>query len=212
MRSTRPSPERSSRSPRTPCMIPALTHNPIHERNRPTCNGCSSGTATPPPPSAVNSAPTFPAWGRSQGEARLRPELTLQVESEVIAHTRNACERGAVARAQWQLAFDSWAAANPQRKAPYDRVTARELRTMSPMASAVQARPSIASAVQILSSTASWILSEDFATSSANSVRRGEGTRCPTPTGHRLCSTARGECRRVEPGQRNSSIRRLVRV
>jgi hypothetical protein len=140
------------------------------------------------------------------------PKLTFQVEPEVIAHTRNACERGAAARAQWQLAFDSWAAANPQRKALYDRVTARELRTMSPMASAVQARTSIASAVQILSSTASWILSEDFATSSANSVRRGEGTRCPTPTGHRLCSTAHGECRRVEPGQRNPSIRRLVRV
>lgn len=72
---------------------------------------------------------------QSRRSSASTPKLTLQVESEVIAHTRNACERGAVARAQWQLAFDSWAAANPQRKAPYDRVTARELRTMSPMAS-----------------------------------------------------------------------------
>ncbi|MDV6244845.1 PfkB family carbohydrate kinase [Rhodococcus opacus] len=41
--------------------LPALMHNPIHGRNHPTCNGYSSGTATPPPPSAVNSAPAFPA-------------------------------------------------------------------------------------------------------------------------------------------------------
>ena len=80
-------------------------HNPIHERNHLTCNGCSSGTATPPPPSAANSAPAFPAWGRSQGEARLRPELTFQVEPEVIAHTRNARERDHAAGVQTKFAW-----------------------------------------------------------------------------------------------------------
>ncbi|ANS28878.1 hypothetical protein R1CP_21000 [Rhodococcus opacus] len=44
-----------------------------------------------------------PGLGRSQGEARLRPELTFQVEPEVIAHTRNARERDHAAGVQTKL-------------------------------------------------------------------------------------------------------------
>jgi len=45
----------------------------------------------------------------------------------VIKHTRQAVDRGQAARAAWQKDFDSWAAANPQRKALLDRLAAREL-------------------------------------------------------------------------------------
>ena len=50
------------------------------------------------------------------------PELSFQVEDEVIEHTRKAIERGATERAEWQTGFDAWAAANPERKALLDRL------------------------------------------------------------------------------------------
>ncbi len=55
------------------------------------------------------------------------PEQTFQVADDVIAHTRGALERGAAQRAEWQTAFDAWAAANPERKALLDRLLAGEL-------------------------------------------------------------------------------------
>ncbi|MDP3209001.1 MAG: transketolase, partial [Rhodoglobus sp.] len=50
------------------------------------------------------------------------PEKTFEVDPEVIAHTRKAVDRGAAARAVWQVGFDAWAAANPDRKALLDRL------------------------------------------------------------------------------------------
>lgn len=50
------------------------------------------------------------------------PERSFQVEEEVLAHTRRLVERQAEARARWQERFDAWAAANPERKALFDRV------------------------------------------------------------------------------------------
>lgn len=55
------------------------------------------------------------------------PEESFVVADEVISHTRAARERGAAAHAEWQLAFDAWAAANPERKALLDRLEAGEL-------------------------------------------------------------------------------------
>lgn len=55
------------------------------------------------------------------------PEKTFQVDEEVIAHTRKAVERGQAAKAAWQKEFDSWAAANPERKALFDRLANRDL-------------------------------------------------------------------------------------
>nr|WP_208382615.1 transketolase [Microbacterium ulmi] len=55
------------------------------------------------------------------------PEQTFEVSDEVIAHTRELRDRGAAAHAAWQERFDAWAAANPERKALFDRVQAREL-------------------------------------------------------------------------------------
>ncbi|GGD41189.1 putative transketolase [Microbacterium faecale] len=55
------------------------------------------------------------------------PEQTFEVSDEVIAHTRSLSERGAGIRAEWQKKFDAWAAANPERKALFDRLEAGEL-------------------------------------------------------------------------------------
>ena len=55
------------------------------------------------------------------------PEQSFVVADDVLAHTRSLAERAADARAAWQETFDAWAAANPERKALFDRVQAREL-------------------------------------------------------------------------------------
>jgi transketolase len=55
------------------------------------------------------------------------PDLTFEVPEDVIAHTRGALERGKAAETEWQKGFDSWAEANPERKALYDRMRTRTL-------------------------------------------------------------------------------------
>lgn len=55
------------------------------------------------------------------------PEQSFVVAEDVLSHTRGAVERGAAQHAEWQLAFDAWAAANPDRKALLDRLEAGEL-------------------------------------------------------------------------------------
>ncbi|MBM7830464.1 transketolase [Agromyces cerinus] len=55
------------------------------------------------------------------------PEQSFVVAEDVLARTRGAVERGAAQHAEWQLAFDAWAAANPDRKALLDRLEAGEL-------------------------------------------------------------------------------------
>jgi transketolase len=55
------------------------------------------------------------------------PEKTFEVSDEVIAHTRQAVDRGAQARARWQVGFDAWAAANPEAKELFDRLEAGQV-------------------------------------------------------------------------------------
>ena len=55
------------------------------------------------------------------------PDTTFVVPEDVLEHTRSLGERGATAHAEWQESFDAWAAANPERKALFDRLQAREL-------------------------------------------------------------------------------------
>ncbi len=55
------------------------------------------------------------------------PEKSFVVEDDVIAHTRELGRRAAEVRAEWQKAWDAWAEANPERKALWDRLAAREL-------------------------------------------------------------------------------------
>ncbi len=55
------------------------------------------------------------------------PAVKFPVEDEVLAHARQVGERGKATHAAWQESFDRWAAANPQRKALFDRLQAHEL-------------------------------------------------------------------------------------
>nr|WP_218869030.1 transketolase [Leifsonia psychrotolerans] len=55
------------------------------------------------------------------------PAQTFEVADEVIAHTRQALVRGAAEHAEWNVAFDAWAAANPERKILLDRILTGEL-------------------------------------------------------------------------------------
>lgn len=55
------------------------------------------------------------------------PERSFHIDDEVIAHTRKLRERGAEKHSAWQKKFDKWAAANPENKALFDRMHAREL-------------------------------------------------------------------------------------
>ena len=50
------------------------------------------------------------------------PEKTFEVAPEVIAHTRQAVERGQAAHAEWNESFEAWAAAHPERKILLDRI------------------------------------------------------------------------------------------
>jgi transketolase len=55
------------------------------------------------------------------------PEQHFVVDDDVIEHTRGAIARGAELKAEWQKGFDAWAAANPEKKALFDRLEAGEL-------------------------------------------------------------------------------------
>jgi len=55
------------------------------------------------------------------------PEKSFDVSDEVITHTRKALEKGADQRADWQVSFDAWATANPDKKVLLDRLLTGEL-------------------------------------------------------------------------------------
>ena len=55
------------------------------------------------------------------------PDQSFEVDDVVIKHTRLAVDRGEEAKAAWTKTFDAWAAANPDRKALFDRLVARDL-------------------------------------------------------------------------------------
>ncbi|MEU2064410.1 transketolase [Streptomyces sp. NPDC013455] len=55
------------------------------------------------------------------------PEQSFEVSDEVIAHTRQALERGAEAKAEWEKSLQVWRDANPERAAEFDRISRGEL-------------------------------------------------------------------------------------
>jgi transketolase len=55
------------------------------------------------------------------------PEKTFDVDPAVLAHTRKAVDRGQAAHAEWNVQFDAWAAANPERKQLLDRILSGDL-------------------------------------------------------------------------------------
>src|SRR5690554_6080614 len=55
------------------------------------------------------------------------PEKTFEVSDDVIEHTRKALDRGAAAHEEWNVEFNAWAEANPERKRLLDRILSGEL-------------------------------------------------------------------------------------
>nr|WP_202519163.1 transketolase [Streptomyces sp. SID1034] len=55
------------------------------------------------------------------------PEKSFEVADEVLAHTREALDRGREAKAEWEKSFAAWRTANPERAADFDRISAGEL-------------------------------------------------------------------------------------
>ncbi|SDJ20757.1 transketolase [Frankineae bacterium MT45] len=85
-------------------------------------------------------APTKQNTGKAHGSALgadeiratkeilgFNPDVDFAVSAEVLEHTRQAVQRGRDAQAEWQPKFDAWAAANPERKALFDRLVTRTL-------------------------------------------------------------------------------------
>ncbi len=50
------------------------------------------------------------------------PEKSFDVDPEVLARAREVAVRGAAAHAQWNVSFDAWAAASPEKKNLFDRL------------------------------------------------------------------------------------------
>ena len=55
------------------------------------------------------------------------PARSFVVEDNVLARAREVAQRGRALHAQWQVAFDAWATANPHRHALFQRLAARAL-------------------------------------------------------------------------------------
>ncbi|MFE6281982.1 transketolase [Streptomyces sp. NPDC057877] len=86
-----------------------------------------------PAPNAQN---TEASHGSALGEAEIAatkrvlgfdPERTFEVPDAVLAHTREALDRGAQAHAAWDKRLDEWRGAHPERAATFDRVSRGEL-------------------------------------------------------------------------------------
>ncbi|MCW2601062.1 MAG: Tkt1, partial [Frankiales bacterium] len=79
---------------------------------------------------------TYKAHGSALGADEVRatkqllgldPDTSFQVPDDVLARAREVVARGRAAHAEWQQAFDAWAAANAEGKALLDRMLIRSL-------------------------------------------------------------------------------------
>ncbi|MFF2849264.1 transketolase [Streptomyces sp. NPDC058001] len=86
-----------------------------------------------PAPSAQN---TEAAHGSALGDEEVaatkrvlgfNPEKSFYVADEVLAHTREALDRGREAKAEWEKGFAAWRTAKPARAAEFDRIAAGKL-------------------------------------------------------------------------------------
>ncbi|QGK72175.1 transketolase [Allosaccharopolyspora coralli] len=55
------------------------------------------------------------------------PEQHFAISDDVLTHARKVLDRGQASRNEWQVSFDAWAAANPERNALLKRMRTREL-------------------------------------------------------------------------------------
>ena len=79
---------------------------------------------------------TGAAHGSALGEPEVRatkeilhfdPDVHFPLEEEAVSHARHVAERGKTLHAEWEESFNRWAAANPERKALFDRLAVRAL-------------------------------------------------------------------------------------
>ncbi|GAA3171904.1 MULTISPECIES: transketolase [Streptomyces] len=102
------------------------------ETERPSFIAARSIIAWPAPNAQNTEAAHGSALGADEVAATKRvlgfdPEQSFEVTPEVLAHTREALDRGRDARAEWDKAFAAWRTANPERAAEFDRISAGEL-------------------------------------------------------------------------------------
>ncbi|MFI6283801.1 transketolase [Streptomyces sp. NPDC051018] len=102
------------------------------ETGRPSFIAARSIIAWPAPHAQNTEAAHGSALGEEEVAATKRvmgfdPEKHFEVSGEVIAHTREALDRGREARGEWEKAFAAWRTADPRRAAEFDRIRAGEL-------------------------------------------------------------------------------------
>ncbi|WP_329199744.1 transketolase [Streptomyces sp. NBC_01435] len=102
------------------------------ETGRPSFIAARSIIAWPAPHAQNTEAAHGSALGDEEVAATKRvlgfdPEKSFEVADEVIAHTREALDRGREAKGEWEKSFAAWRTANPERAAEFDRISAGEL-------------------------------------------------------------------------------------
>ncbi|MFE7705328.1 transketolase [Streptomyces sp. NPDC057486] len=102
------------------------------ETERPSFIAARSIIAWPAPHAQNTEASHGSALGEDEVAATKKvlgfdPEKTFEVSDEVIAHTREALDRGREAKGEWEKSFAAWRTANPERAAEFDRISAGEL-------------------------------------------------------------------------------------
>ncbi|WP_340562425.1 transketolase [Streptomyces sp. GSL17-111] len=102
------------------------------ETSRPSLIAARSIIAWPAPNAQNTEASHGSALGAEEVAATKRvlgfdPEADFAVEDAVLAHTRQALERGSAAQAAWRERLDAWRAANPERATTWERIRDRQL-------------------------------------------------------------------------------------
>ncbi|RMB79488.1 transketolase, partial [Streptomyces shenzhenensis] len=100
--------------------------------DRPSFIAMRSIIAWPAPHAQNTEAAHGSALGEEEVAATKRvlgfdPEQHFAVADDVLAHTRQALERGHTARAAWEKTFQEWRSNHPERAAEYDRISSGTL-------------------------------------------------------------------------------------
>ena len=104
------------------------------ERGRPSIVAMRSVIAYPAPNAQNTGKSHGSALGAKEVAATkevlgLDPSESFAVADDVLAHARQVVDRGRALHAEWQSAFDAWAAAQPERAALLERLRTRTLPT-----------------------------------------------------------------------------------
>ncbi|MFJ7153237.1 transketolase [Streptomyces sp. NPDC100445] len=102
--------------------------------DRPSFIAMRSIIAWPAPHAQNTEAAHGSALGEDEVAATKRvlgfdPEKTFEVADEVLAHTREALDRGRQAKAEWEKSFQEWRDGDAERAAEFDRIAKGELPT-----------------------------------------------------------------------------------